>query len=38
MHKFVAPILCAFMMVGFGATEIGCASAPPPKAKAPRVA
>lgn len=37
MRKFVAPILCAFMMVGFGATEIGCASAPPPKVKAPRV-
>ncbi|MFT3763922.1 MAG: OmpA family protein [Minicystis sp.] len=37
MRKFVAPILCAFMMVGFGAAEMGCSSAPPPKAKAPRV-
>jgi len=37
MRKLVAPILCAFMMMGFGAAEIGCSSAPPPKAKAPRV-
>jgi OOP family OmpA-OmpF porin len=37
MRKFVAPLLSAILMFGFGATEIGCASAPPPKAKAPRV-
>lgn len=37
MRKLVAPILCAFMMVGFSAAEMGCSSAPPPKpAKAPR--
>jgi OOP family OmpA-OmpF porin len=36
MRKFIAPILCAFMMVGIGATEVGCASSTPHKAKRAR--
>lgn len=37
MRRFVAPVLCAFMMVGLGSLTVGCGSAPPPKPKAPRV-
>jgi len=33
MRRFVAPVLCAFMMIGGGAATVGCAEAPPPKAK-----
>ena len=37
MRRFVAPVLCAFMMVGLGSLTVACSSAPPPKARAPRV-
>jgi OOP family OmpA-OmpF porin len=37
MRKFVAPVLCAFMMIGAGASTMGCAHDPPPKAKHARV-